>query len=140
MIITKSEALARLAKNPKIAAEFDAATARDQPGMTRDQSVELTVKALNLKRDKSATLAKLKKESAELKAQLAKLKADAVIKAAAANKKPAPKAALAPVSQTALSDTLLSLTGAAKTSFYRQHERALKIEAMKKSNPKTITI
>jgi hypothetical protein len=73
-MITKNQALAKLQADPKVAAEFDAATARDHPGMSRDQAVDLTLKALNLKRDKSETLATLKKQSVALKAKLAELK------------------------------------------------------------------
>jgi len=74
IMITKNQALAKLQADPKLAAEFDAATARDHPGMSRDQAVALTLKALNLKRDKSETLATLKKQSVALKAKLAELK------------------------------------------------------------------
>jgi hypothetical protein len=74
MIITKAEALAKLAANKTDGAEFDAATKRDNPGLTREQAVDLTLKALNLKRDKSETLATLKKQSVALKAKLAELK------------------------------------------------------------------
>jgi hypothetical protein len=73
-MITKNQALAKLAANPQVASDFDAATERDHPGMNRDQAVDLTLKALNLKRDKSETLAKLKKQSVALKAKLAELK------------------------------------------------------------------
>jgi hypothetical protein len=73
-MITKNQALAKLQADPKVAAEFDAATERDHPGMSRDQAVALTLKALNLKRDKSETLATLKKQSVALKAKLAELK------------------------------------------------------------------
>tara|TARA_R110000868_G_scaffold383653_2_gene650914 strand:- start:5676 stop:6128 length:453 start_codon:yes stop_codon:yes gene_type:complete len=71
MKITKAEALQKLAANPQAAKEYDEATAVQYPGMSREQAVELTVQALNLKRDKSAKLAELKKETAEIKAKLA---------------------------------------------------------------------
>jgi small-conductance mechanosensitive channel len=74
IMITKNQALAKLQADPQVAAEFDAATERDHPGMSRDQAVDLTLKALNLKRDKSETLATLKKQSVALKAKLAELK------------------------------------------------------------------
>jgi hypothetical protein len=74
MKITKQQALAALTANPKAASEFDAATKRDHPGLTRDQAVELTLRVLNTKQDRAATLAKLKRESEALKTNLAALK------------------------------------------------------------------
>jgi hypothetical protein len=73
-MITKQQALAKLAANPQAASEFDAATKRDNPGLTRDQAVELTLRVLNTKQDRAATLAKLKRESEALKTNLAALK------------------------------------------------------------------
>jgi hypothetical protein len=73
-MITKNQALAKLAANKTDGAEFDAATKRDNPGLTREQAVELTLQALNLKQDRKATLAKLKRESEALKTNLAALK------------------------------------------------------------------
>lgn len=81
-MITKSQALAKLASNPSAAAQFDAASKRDHPGKSRDQVIDLTLQALNAKRDKTATLERLKRESADLKLKLSKLKAAVAIKAA----------------------------------------------------------
>lgn len=95
-MITKSQALAKLAANPTAAAQFDAVTQRDHPGLTRDEAVQLTIDALNLKRERTETLAALKKQSADLKFKLSRLKAAVAIKAAAASQsKPTPKAAAA---------------------------------------------
>ncbi|MFN4983364.1 MAG: hypothetical protein ACK46A_03930 [Akkermansiaceae bacterium] len=62
-MITKSQALLKLAANPKAAAEFDAASKIDYPGKTRPEVVVLTLQALNAKRDKTATLERLRYES-----------------------------------------------------------------------------
>ncbi|MFN9027830.1 MAG: hypothetical protein ACK57I_13760, partial [Akkermansiaceae bacterium] len=58
----------------KAAAEFDAASKIDYPGKTRPEVVVLTLQALNAKRDKTATLERLRYESAVLKSKLAELK------------------------------------------------------------------
>ena len=73
-MITKSQTLAKLASDPTAAAQFDAASKVDYPGKTRPEVVELTLQALNLKRDKTATLERLRSESAVPKSKLAELK------------------------------------------------------------------
>jgi hypothetical protein len=119
-MITKSQALAKLAANPIDAAAFDAATQRDHPGLTRDEAVQLTVDALNLKRDRTATLAALKKQSADLKLKLSKLKAAVAIKAAALK----PVAVVKPAPQAGYSVTI---TASGITSHSQRGGRALKL-------------
>ena len=139
---TIDEALAKLAANPQAAAEYDSATAQSNPKLSRRECVAKTLKAMDarivsLRQEKQALLKKA--EAKKLVAQLKPIPKPASVIKPVAVIKPAPKAAPAPaLSQTPLADTLLSLTGADKTTFYRQHERALRIEAIKKSNPKTI--